>query len=40
VASNSPAPAAIGAQGRPDLDQATLRLRRDTFLHQALERLP
>jgi aminoglycoside phosphotransferase (APT) family kinase protein len=32
--------AAFSAQGRPDLDRATLRLRRDTFLRQALERLP
>jgi aminoglycoside phosphotransferase (APT) family kinase protein len=33
-------PAAIAEQGRPDLDQATLRDRRDAFLRQALGRLP
>jgi aminoglycoside phosphotransferase (APT) family kinase protein len=31
---------AIGAQGRPDLDQETLLARRDEFLSQALDRLP
>jgi aminoglycoside phosphotransferase (APT) family kinase protein len=31
--------AAISAQGRPDLDQATLLSRRDLFLRQALDRL-
>jgi hypothetical protein len=32
-------PAVISAQGRPDLDRATLLQRRDTFLSQALDRL-
>ncbi len=32
-------PAAISAQGRPDLDRATLLQRRDTFLRHALDRL-
>jgi hypothetical protein len=32
-------PAAIGAQGRPDLDQPTLLARRDQVLREALDRL-
>jgi len=32
-------PAAIAGQGRPDLDRALLRERRDCFLREALEHL-